>query len=116
MLDREYFLRRVLQEDEAARRAKCEAARQRHEELAAAYRRRLFPRMEQMVVTLNTAGIEPFLARPDSHGIGQAERDALAGSFVGTRTYRGGKTAVDETDREEPLHLITKGWAALTES
>jgi hypothetical protein len=36
--DHAYFLGRALQEQEAARRAECSQARQRHEELAAAYR------------------------------------------------------------------------------
>ena len=38
--DRAYFLRRVLQEERAARSATCPEARDRHEELAAAYRLR----------------------------------------------------------------------------
>lgn len=41
--DRAYYLRRALQEDAAARIAGCEAARQRHLELAAAYRIRCRP-------------------------------------------------------------------------
>jgi hypothetical protein len=36
--DRAYFLRRALQEQEAARLATCPEARHRHDELAAAYR------------------------------------------------------------------------------
>ena len=36
--DRAYFLRRAFQEEEAARLATCREARDRHEELAAAYR------------------------------------------------------------------------------
>lgn len=36
--DRAYFLKRALQEQEAARLATCPEARCRHEELAAAYR------------------------------------------------------------------------------
>jgi len=35
--DRTYFLRRVLQEQEAALNAACAEARERHEQLAAAY-------------------------------------------------------------------------------
>ena len=35
--DRAYFLRRILQEQEAARSAASAEARERHEELAAAY-------------------------------------------------------------------------------
>lgn len=38
--DRAYYLRRALQEQEAARTATCRKARDRHEELAAAYRLR----------------------------------------------------------------------------
>ena len=38
--DRAYYLRRALQEHEAARMATCPQARERHEELAAAYRLR----------------------------------------------------------------------------
>lgn len=37
--DRTYYVRRALQEERAARIASCEAARERHLELAAAYRR-----------------------------------------------------------------------------
>jgi hypothetical protein len=36
--DADYFARRALEEDAAARRATCRAARERHEELAAMYR------------------------------------------------------------------------------
>ena len=36
--DRAYYLRRALQEQDAARIATCPEARDRHEELAAAYR------------------------------------------------------------------------------
>lgn len=38
LADQTYYLRRAFQEDEAARAATCEAARERHLELAAAYR------------------------------------------------------------------------------
>ena len=38
--DRDYYLRRALQEQEAARNAACLPARERHEELAKAYRLR----------------------------------------------------------------------------
>jgi hypothetical protein len=41
--DRTYYLRRALQEQEAACAAACVEARERHEELAAAYRRRCRP-------------------------------------------------------------------------
>ena len=35
--DRAYYLRRIFDEEEAARAASCAVARERHEELAAAY-------------------------------------------------------------------------------
>lgn len=38
--DQLYYLRRLIQEDLAAARASCAAARERHEELAALYRAR----------------------------------------------------------------------------
>lgn len=38
--DQAYYLKRIVQEQEAARRASCPAARERHDELAAAYRLR----------------------------------------------------------------------------
>jgi hypothetical protein len=38
--DQAYYLKRIVQEQEAARRATCPAARERHDELAAAYRLR----------------------------------------------------------------------------
>ena len=38
--DKAYYLRRILQEEEAARTASCSVARERHEELAAAYQLR----------------------------------------------------------------------------
>ncbi len=38
--DRDYFLKRALEEDEAAQAATCPQAKRRHEELAVAYRRR----------------------------------------------------------------------------
>lgn len=38
--DRAYYLKRILQEEEAARNAGCKVARERHEELAAAYQLR----------------------------------------------------------------------------
>jgi len=38
MDDQTYYLRRVRQEDEAARAATCREARDRHDELASAYR------------------------------------------------------------------------------
>ena len=37
-IDKAYFLRRALQEEEAARTARCDAARERHRILADAYR------------------------------------------------------------------------------
>jgi hypothetical protein len=37
--DRTFYVRRAVQEERAARMASCEAARERHAELAAAYRR-----------------------------------------------------------------------------
>lgn len=49
--DRAYFLRRALQEQEAAFNASCAEARERHEELAAAYRFRC----SQDAVTANAA-------------------------------------------------------------
>lgn len=39
-MDIEYYRKRLLQEEEAIRSASCEAARQRHQELAEAYRLR----------------------------------------------------------------------------
>lgn len=41
--DRAYYLKRTLQEQEAARNASCPEARERHEELANAYRHRCQP-------------------------------------------------------------------------
>lgn len=38
--DRAYYLRRIVQEQEAAKMAVCREARERHDELAAAYRLR----------------------------------------------------------------------------
>jgi hypothetical protein len=38
--DQAYYLRRILQEQEAANNAACWQARERHEELASAYRSR----------------------------------------------------------------------------
>jgi len=40
--DRAYYLRRAVQEQEAARTAACAEARERHEQLGAAYRRRCY--------------------------------------------------------------------------
>ena len=39
-MDMEYYRRRLRQEEEAVKSASCEAARQRHQELAEAYRLR----------------------------------------------------------------------------
>ena len=58
--DRTYFLRRALQEDAAARIAGCEAARQRHLELAAAYRIRCRP--NAAITRLDSDAIVNFLA------------------------------------------------------
>ena len=54
--DRAYFLRRALQEQEAARLATCSQARNRHEELAAAYHFRC--RMD---------ALEPVCLRDETH-------------------------------------------------
>lgn len=39
--DRAYFMRRAIQERDAARRASCPEARERHEEMASLYRMRI---------------------------------------------------------------------------
>jgi hypothetical protein len=53
--DRAYFLRRALQEQEAARLAACPQARNRHEELAATYRFRC--RMDALKPPSAAAGL-----------------------------------------------------------
>lgn len=48
--DQSYFRRRLRDEENAATRAICDAARERHEELAAAYRLRLqFGRLHDLI-------------------------------------------------------------------
>jgi hypothetical protein len=49
--DRTYYLRRALQEDEAARVATCREARERHLELASAYRLRRLLAADQESLT-----------------------------------------------------------------
>lgn len=62
MGDQVYYRNRVLQEDEAAKKATCTEARDRHEELAAAYRLRC-----SVMKALPLAAGEPIAAR--SHGL-----------------------------------------------
>lgn len=52
MNELEYFRRRLLQEEEAARNATCQVARDRHEELAEAYRLR-----SRLIVALPTIAL-----------------------------------------------------------
>lgn len=47
---------------------------------------------------------------PDA--LGPAEREAVAQTYVGTRVFRPGENIVGDGKKDEPLHLITRGWAA----
>jgi hypothetical protein len=59
--DRDYYLRRASQEDEAARDAVSLAARWRHEELASLYRMRVLV-FDRSVIGDDTAGsFQPFI-------------------------------------------------------
>jgi len=59
--DDKYYRRRLLQEEEAARQATCDAAVERHEELADAYRLRLHC---APLNDLPSPARGPFIARP----------------------------------------------------
>jgi CRP-like cAMP-binding protein len=115
--DDPYLLRRALQEEAAARRAASEPARRRHQEMADAYRLRLAsPAPAPGRTADDDDWMEPFIAKLDVDGFGDAEREALAAAFVGTRNYRRRQTIVDESDRGQPLHLVVRGWAARCQS
>lgn len=66
--DRAYFLRRALQEQQAARNAACPEARERHEELAAAYRFKC----SESVAFVRLVPREP--AEPTRHLVREKER------------------------------------------
>jgi len=51
-----YFLRRIQQEQEAARAATCTQARERHEELAQAYRLRF--QIDALISKINLSPVE----------------------------------------------------------
>jgi hypothetical protein len=57
--DRTYYLRRILQEQEAARVAMCPEARERHEELADAYRLRCRMDSEPPFAIATSEGFDP---------------------------------------------------------
>ena len=64
--DRDYFLRRASEEDEAARASDSLAARWRHEELASLYRARVLT-FERTIIENEASGIvEPFILVPAS--------------------------------------------------
>jgi hypothetical protein len=64
--DRDYFLRRASEEDEAARASASLAARWRHEELASLYRVRVLT-FDRKIIESEASGIvEPFILVPAS--------------------------------------------------
>jgi hypothetical protein len=64
--DRDYFLRRASEEDEAARVSASLAARWRHEELASLYRMRVLT-FDRTIIEDEASGIvEPFILVPAS--------------------------------------------------
>jgi hypothetical protein len=64
--DRDYYLRRAAQEDEAALAATSLAARWRHEELASLYRMRILA-FDRSIVEEEAEGVvEPFILMPGS--------------------------------------------------
>lgn len=67
--DRDYYLRRASEEDEAARLATSLAARWRHEELASLYRMRVLT-FDRTLIEDETAGrIQPFILVPSQSKI-----------------------------------------------
>lgn len=64
--DREYFLRRASEEEEAARASVSLTARWRHEELASLYRMRVLA-FDQSAIENDSPGVaEPFILVPGS--------------------------------------------------
>ena len=62
--DRDYYLKRAAQEDQAALDAVSLAARWRHEELASLYRMRAHAFDLSMIEEEATGGLQPFILMP----------------------------------------------------
>jgi hypothetical protein len=64
--DRDYFLRRASEEDEAARASGSPTARWRHEELASLYRARVLT-IDRTIIENEASGVvDPFILVPAS--------------------------------------------------
>lgn len=56
--------------------------------------------------------ISLFQKRLGRNALGPEERDAVARAYVGIAIYRAADEIVADADGGEPLHLVTRGWAA----
>jgi CRP-like cAMP-binding protein len=60
----------------------------------------------------NSRWIDLLAANLGGEPLGAAEREALARTQIGTRSYRRFEFIMDHDDDRAPLHLVTRGWAA----
>lgn len=72
----------------------------------------LRPSKGRAMTSANEEWLDLFQARLGSNALGPAERASIAGAYVGSRGYQRGENIVGNGDDHQPLHLVTRGWAA----